>query len=90
MASCRSVEEGYSVLDSLLMWQVWVVGLVVEAGVVGSTEDIVASVAVVVLVAVTVATVVVVAVGIVGFGVGSVAVVVQIHYWGTYNEAVHI
>lgn len=89
MASCRSVEEGYSVLDSLLMWQVWVVGLVVEAGVVGSTEDIVASVAVVVLVVATVATVVV-AVGIVGFGVGSVAVVVQIHYWGTYNEAVHI
>lgn len=85
MASCRSVEEGYSVLDSLLMWQVWVVGLVVEAGVVGSTEDIVASVAVVVLVVATVATVVVV-----GFGVGSVAVVVQIHYWGTYNEAVHI
>lgn len=65
------------------------VGLVVEAGVVGSTEDIVASVAVVVLVVVTVATVVV-AVDIVGFGVGSVAVVVQIHYWGTYNEAVHI
>lgn len=65
------------------------VGLVVEAGVVGSTEDIVASVAVVVLVVATVATVVV-AVGIVGFGVGSVAVVVQIHYWGTYNEAVHI
>lgn len=89
MASCRSVEEGYSVLDSLLMWQVWVVGLVVEAGVVGSTEDIVASVAVVVLVVATVATVVVAA-GIVGFGVGSVAVVVQIHYWGTYNEAVHI
>lgn len=80
----------YSVLDSLLMWQVWVVGLVEEAGAVGSTEGIV----VVVVVAVSVAVGVDVAaagLGIVGVGVGSVAVVVvQIHYWGTYNEAVHI